>query len=248
MTNVLMLASFGLEIVECGGALARAVRAGDRVSAAVLLSRPDSQPQVRAAAATLGIDDVEFLDFRYGEVDLSPQARMQVVELLRRVRPAVVVMQDPEHAQHDLDPDRRIIALLYAEAVALASRDWRIDECGGHEPLPLPTIYYMTPLAPNCVVEIGETFPLKQAALESLTLQLAFTAQAIRSRTDAATLETVAAGASAPEATDATIGLALHREFARAEALVHGMAGHSGAVLGEPYRREGPFLVDRLLP
>ncbi len=26
MTNVLMLASFGLEIVECGGALAKAIR------------------------------------------------------------------------------------------------------------------------------------------------------------------------------------------------------------------------------
>ena len=38
MTKVLMLATFGLEIVECGGALAAHVQAGDEVEAAVLLS------------------------------------------------------------------------------------------------------------------------------------------------------------------------------------------------------------------
>ena len=54
MTTVLMLASFGLEIVECGGALARHIAAGDRVYAAVTLCRPESRPQVQAAACTLG--------------------------------------------------------------------------------------------------------------------------------------------------------------------------------------------------
>src|SRR5690606_37546186 len=66
MTRVLMLASFGLEIVECGGALARHIQAGDDVHAAVLLSRPESRPQVREAAGILGIEQVEFLDFPYG--------------------------------------------------------------------------------------------------------------------------------------------------------------------------------------
>lgn len=247
MTNVLMLASFGLEVVECGGALARAVRAGDDVFAAVLLSRPESQPQIRAAAGTLGISQVEFLGFRYGEVDLSVESRARIVEVLRRVRPELVIMQDPEHAQHDLDPDRRIIALLYAESIALASRDWRVDECGGHESLPLPTIYYMSPLVPNCVVEISDTLELKQAALEALTLQTAFTAEAIRALANDAAIR-AALGGPHPAPDAASLGLALHREFTRAEALIHGMAGHSGAVLGEPYRREGPFVLERLRP
>ena len=51
MTNILMLASFGLEIVECGGALAKALNAGDNVHAAVLMSRPESEPQIRRAAS-----------------------------------------------------------------------------------------------------------------------------------------------------------------------------------------------------
>ena len=134
-----MLASFGLEIVECAGALLRAQEAGDRVHAAVLLSRPESRPQVREAAAKLGIEEVEFLGFEYGNFGVGPEAKMPLVELIRRVRPDISIFQDPEHAQHDLDPDRRIIALLYPEAFAMASRDWRIEECGGHEPHGVPT-------------------------------------------------------------------------------------------------------------
>ena len=43
MSTILMLASYGLEIVECGGALAGHVQAGDDVYSAVLLSRPESR-------------------------------------------------------------------------------------------------------------------------------------------------------------------------------------------------------------
>ena len=47
---------------------------------------------------------------------------------------------------------------------------------------------------------------------------------------------------------DRALGLALHRQFDLALALGHGLASHTGAVLGEAYRREGPFVVDRLSP
>jgi len=117
MPRVLMLASFGLEIVECGGALALHVQAGDYVHAAVLLSRPQSRPQITEAAGILGIENVEFLGFPYGEFTLDVAWKEQIVELVRRVRPDIVIHQDPHHAQHDLDPDRRLIALLYTEAL-----------------------------------------------------------------------------------------------------------------------------------
>jgi hypothetical protein len=42
------------------------------------------------------------------------------------------------------------------------------------------------------------------------------------------------------------LGLALHQQFDRSLALVNGLAGHSGAVLGEAYRREGVFVLERL--
>lgn len=247
MLRLLMLASFGLEIVECGGALARHSQAGDTVHAAVLLSRPEARPQIQEAAVVLGIEQVEFLDFPYGGWTVDLPAKEKIVELVRRVKPDIVITQDPHHAQHDLDPDRRLIALLYPEAFALAGRDWRLQECGGHDPHLVRTIYYMTPEHANCIVEIADTFELKQKALAVLGYQMAFSAQMIERRMAAATLRQVVADYDALQADKRALGLALHRQFDMALALVNGLAGHSGAVFGEAYRREGPFVVDKLL-
>lgn len=246
MANILMLASFGLEIVECGGALAKALKAGDNVHAAVLMSRPESEPQIREAARVLGINDVEFLGVRNGEVVVTPEAKEPIVELVRRTKPDVIIMQDPEHAQHDLDPDRRMIALLYAESLSVAGRDWRVDECGGHAPHPIPTIYYMTPSNPNCVIEISETFAIKQKALEVLAFQMSFSAQSIRQRANVEAIRHIVDNFDEIKDDDTALGLALHQQFDRSLALYHGLAGHSGAVLGEAYRREGEFVLERL--
>jgi LmbE family N-acetylglucosaminyl deacetylase len=242
-----MLASFGLEIVECGGALARHVQAGDRVHAAVLLSRPESRPQVQAAARILGLGEVEFLGVTLGEVAVDVPTKELIVELIRRVKPDILIAQDPQHAQHDLDPDRRMIALLYSESIAVASRDWHIDACGGHPPHPIPTIYYMTPEHPNCVIEISSVFALKMEALGVLASQMAFSAQVTRTRVNPDTLRHVVPSYDAIADDDVALGLALHRSFEQALALRNGLAGHgANAVLGEAYRREGMFTFDRL--
>jgi LmbE family N-acetylglucosaminyl deacetylase len=242
-----MLASFGLEIVECGGALASHVKAGDYVHAAVLLSRPESRPQVTQAAHILGIENVEFLGFKYGEFEVDVPSKEKIVSLIRRVRPDIIITQDPIHAQHDLDPDRRIIALLYTESLSLAGRDWHVEECGGHAPHPIPTIYYMTPEEPNCIVEISEFFEQKQKALEVLSYQLAFSAQTILERAPEPILRYVVPDYEQISKDMQALGLAFHTQFDKALALYHGLAGHSGAVLGEAYRREGVFVVERLL-
>ncbi|SEF18968.1 PIG-L deacetylase family protein [Jiangella alba] len=245
MTNVLMLASYGLEIVECGGAIAKAVAAGETVNAAVLMCREESRPQVARAADILGVSgDVDFLDVSFGEVDLASATKVKVVELIRRTKPDVIIMQDPQHAQHDLDPDRRVIALLFAEALAVAGRDWRVEECGGHDPHPIPTIYYMTPEHPNCVVEIGDVLDKKLKALQELSSQNTFSAQHWLEHTTPEILRSVV-----PAWTDGeleTLGAEGQRAFFTALALTNGLASHSGAVLGEPYRREGTFVMDRL--
>ena len=246
MTNILMMASYGLEIVECGGAIGRALAAGDSVHAAVLMCREESKPQVARAAAVLGVDHVDFLDVPFGEVEFHGETKYKVVELVRRTRPDVIIMQDPEHAQHDLDPDRRVIATLYAESLAIAGRDWRIEECGGHDPHPIPTIYYMTPEQPNCVIEIGDALPLKLRALEELSAQNVFSAEHWLAHTTPEILRSVV-----PAWTDddpATLGREGQKALFTALALAHGLASHSGAVLGEPYRREGAFVMDRLTP
>jgi LmbE family N-acetylglucosaminyl deacetylase len=244
MSHVLMMASYGLEIVECGGAIARALAAGDTVGAAVLMCREESKPQVQRAAQVLGIDRVEFLDVPFGEVSFHGDHKVKVVELIRRNKPDVMIMQDPEHAQHDLDPDRRVIAMLYAEAMAVAGRDWRLEECGGHDPHPIPTIYYMTPENPNCVVELGDALPLKLRALEELSSQNSFSAEHWLQHTTPEILKQVVPAWNDDDLE--TLGREGQKAFFTALALSHGLASHSGAVLGEPYRREGTFVLDRL--
>lgn len=249
MTRVLMLASFGLEIVECGGTLALHVQAGDEVYAAVLLSHPENRGQISAAAHILGIDTVEYLDFRMGEWSVDVAAKQKIVSLVRRFRPDIVIMQDPHHAQHDLDPDRRLIALLYTEALALAGRSyWFPEECGGHPAHLVRSIYYMTPESPNCVVEISKTFELKQRALAELHYQTAFSAQMIEKRVPAETIPYVLPAYAELQDDKAAVGLALHRQFDLALALIHGLAGHANATLGEAYRREGVYVLEKLLP
>lgn len=247
MTRVLMLATFGLEIVECGGALAAHAEAGDDVQAAVLLSRPESRPQVREAAQILGFDQVDFLEFPYGEFQVDVSSKEKIVQLVRRVRPKIVITQDPVHAQHDLDPDRRLAALLYTESFALSGRDWHVEACGGYKPHPVHTIYYMTPEEPNCVIEISEFFERKQKALAVLGYQLAFSAQVIRERTTEETLRYVVPDYEEVAQDAVALGLALHRQFDLSLALHHGLGGHSGAVLGEAYRREGTFVLEKLI-
>lgn len=246
MTKVLMLASFGLEIVECGGTLALHVQSGDDVYAAVLLSRPDSRSQVREASTILGIPEVEFLEFPYGEWTVDVQWKERIVSLVRRLEPDIVITQDPHHAQHDLDPDRRLIALLYAEAFSLASRDWHIAECGGHAPHLVKNIYYMTPEHPNCIVEISQTFELKQKALATLGSQLEFSAQMIERIASPEALNHMLDNYDSLKENKRDLGLALHRQFDKALALSNGLAGHSGVVMGEAYRREGAFKLNKL--
>lgn len=243
--RILMLASFGLEIVECGGALTKALKNGDQVNAAVLMCREESQPQVTQAAGILGIDNVEYLNVNSGDVELTGEAKVKLVELIRRTKPDIIIMQDPQHAQHDLDPDRRVIAILYAEAMAVASRDWKIQECGGHPPHPVPTIYYMTPESPNCVVEISDVLDLKLKAVDVLSSQNSFSAEHWRAGASDHVLRSVIPAWTGED--NESLGKEGQRVIFTALALSQGLASHSGATLGEAYRREGTFIMDCLI-
>ncbi len=244
--SILMMATFGMEIVECGGVLARHVQAGAKVTAAVAMAREVARPQITAAAEKLGVSDVRFLGWSYGTVDLSHESKLKLVSLIREVRPSIFICQDPEHVQHDLDPDRRTFMLLYLESLALAGRDWAEEEAGGYAPHLVPNIYYMTPEHPNCIVEISQVIELKDAAMAELGNQLEFSGELARKQYSPALLKQLLPEYDAVVQDDKALGIALHRQTDRAVALYHGIAGHSGAILGEAYRRMGPFVMDYL--
>jgi hypothetical protein len=92
------------------GTVARWVSEGARVTYALLTNGAagSSDPQLtrerlaelreaeqRAAAKVLGVDQVEFLGFEDGLLEPSLEVRKQVVRLIRKVRPEVVVTTDP---------------------------------------------------------------------------------------------------------------------------------------------------------
>jgi hypothetical protein len=104
----------------------------------------------------------------------------------------------------------------------------------------------MTPEKPNCVVEVSDYFDRKQRALAALGSQMAFSARFIQDTAEEATLRSLISDHDRKAEDLEELGLALHTRFAEALALYHGLAGHSGAVLGEAYRREGSFVFDRL--
>lgn len=246
MKKVLMLASFGLEIVECGGALAAHIQSGDQVEAAVLMSKPESEPQILKAAGILGLEKVEFLHFPSGEYTTDAVWKEKIVELTRKTKPDIIITQDPVHAQHDLDPDRRTIALLYPESFALSGREWHIEECGGYSPHTIDNIYYMTPENPNCVVEISKFFGLKVKALGALKSQMQFSAQALLKGIPKEELKHIVENYDDLKDDPVALGLAMHTQFEKSIAIYHGLSGHSGAVFGEAYRREGMFVMEKL--
>ncbi len=242
--SILMLATFGMEMVECGGTLAKHARAGAKVTVAVALPREEAKEQIRAAAGHLGIEDVRFLGWQYGDLHVDRESKRVIMALVRDTRPDIVICQDPEHAAHDLDPDRREFMLLYVEALALAGRDVDIPECG--EPHNVAAVYFMTPDHPNCVVEVVDVYGQKEAAMRELGFQLSFSGQSFRREHAPERLRLVLDDPAADQLSDDDLGWALHRQIDRAAALYHGLYGHSGAVMAEPYRRMTLFPFETL--
>jgi len=246
--TILMLATFGVEIVEVGGTLALHAQAGDNVHVAVLQTRLGAHPQIEQAAQILGAKSVYFFDLRYGEVTFDLSLKMRLVRLLRELRPDIIIMQDPEHVPHDLDPDRRIAMLVYLEALAVSNRDWRIEECGGFAPTAvIPTIYYMWADNPNCVVEISSTMDVKKKAMDALAYQLKFSAKVMKAQLGEEGLRKILPNYDAVKHENLELGRALHDEMDRARALYHGVLGHSGAVMAEAFRHQGPMKFDKLV-
>lgn len=246
-TRILLLATFGVEMVECGGALAKNAQSGGVSQTAVLLSRPQSRPEVKQAAEILGVD-ICFLEFDYGNVNPDLESKRKLIQLVREKKPDIIITQDPEHGFSDLDPDRRQAMILYLEAIALAGRHFALDECE-LEPHPIPTIYYMVPHHPNCIVDVAPVWDLKERAMDELKTQMEFSAQMLGRRVDEDLLRKLVSGDVAPsDKTRAELGRELHREMDKALHLYHGLRGHgSTCVLGEPYRREGAFNLQELM-
>ncbi len=245
--TILVLATFAREFVDfCGGTLVKNVQAGGKSYAAVLLSKPEYRPHIKIAADILGVE-VLFLDFKYGHVTPDVESKEKLVRVLRKIRPDIVITQDPIHSFTDLDPDRRLAMILYLEALALASRDFALEKMRELSPLPIPTIYYMVPEHPNCIVDISTEWVVKEKASEELKGQLTFTAQLMKNKFSKEDLMAVIPQLPSLD-DDLLVGRALQREMNKSLHINYGLQGHNSKyVLAEPYRREGYFNLEQLV-
>jgi LmbE family N-acetylglucosaminyl deacetylase len=169
--------------VSCGGTLARWVRAGTDVHLA-LVNRgdkgamdPDTDPdalaavrakEVDEAAQVLGLTGWELLDRPDGESENDVLLRSELVRIIRRVRPDVVVCPDPtalyfgdgwvNHRDHRVCG----IAVLDAVAPASASPLYFPDTGPPHQ---VRAVYLTGTLEPDTAVSISDVLDVKAAAL-----------------------------------------------------------------------------------
>ena len=238
--RMLLLGVYGMEMVECGGALALNVKNGGQSFASIMLAGEQTRKDVTKAAEVLGVEKVYFNDFTAGEVNFDRASKVTLVRVIREVKPDIIITQDPEHCQIDLDPDRRPAMTLLQEAIALASRNFALDEMPGLEPHPIPTIYYMSPLNPNCILNVASVWKQKEGGMDVLESQMNFSGHHYEKNLAPEELEVICPGFDKLE-TYYEKGRKVHAAVDRALHMYHGICGHGSFALAEHYRKEGLF-------
>ena len=194
--------------VSCGGSLARWAAAGTEVHVVVATSgdKGSSDPatvpaelaarragEVQEAGAVLGVAGVHLLGHPDGTLDTAPGLRRELVALVRRLRPEVVVCPDPTAAffgdAYVNHVDHRAVgwAALDAVAPAAASPLYYPEEGAPHE---VATVLLSGTLEPDVWVDVSGDVETKVAALFCHRSQLApdaheWLADFVRSRTEA---------------------------------------------------------------
>jgi LmbE family N-acetylglucosaminyl deacetylase len=178
----------------CAGTVARWVRDGTRVTYALLTNGASgsSDPEMtrerlaelreaeqRASAKVVGVDRVEFLGYEDGFLEPTLEVREQVVRLIRRVRPEVVVTTDPttryiadryiNHPDHRAAGEATLAAVIPGSDTRLAYPEL-LEE--GLEPVELTAVWLMMSIEANLVVDISEHIQTKVDSLLCHATQL----------------------------------------------------------------------------
>lgn len=243
--RILLLGVYGMEMVECGGALAINVKNGGESYASIMLAGKQMRENVLQAAEILGVKKVFFNNFQRALVEPNYECKVELCKVIREVKPDIIITQDPEHCMHDLDPDRRPAMTLILEAIALASRDFALDKTPGLEPHPIPKIYYMSPMNPNCTVNIADVWDLKEKGMDVLVSQFEFSGRHFEERLSKKELEILAPGFFELDSYYKK-GRAVQSAIDRAIHMYYGVGDHGNFALAEPYRFEGKFEFDEL--
>lgn len=129
------------------------------------------QAEQRAAAKTVGVQEVCFLGYPDGSLEPTTDLRKELTRVIRRVRPRSIICQSPErnwnriHASHPdhLAAGEAVICSVYPDARNPFCYPDLLEE--GLEPHLVEEVWLMAAPRPTAVVDVTETFELKIAAL-----------------------------------------------------------------------------------
>ncbi len=172
----------------CGGAIARWTHAGHQVSYCLLTCgdkgtkdrslTPDvlcslRQNEQNAAAAVLGVNEVQFLDYPDGYLVPDIQLRRDITRVIREAQPDVLVTCDPTNLYvketYLNHPDHRAAGQATLDAVFPAARDhlnfielWRDENL---EPHIVREVWVSLPSEANVTLDVTEYWEMKLQAL-----------------------------------------------------------------------------------
>ncbi len=170
----------------CGGTVARMTAEGRQVYYC-LLTRGDKgadepgvdpaalsekrEAEQRAAAAELGVVDVQFLGYRDGELHVGQGLRRDVARIVRQVRPYTLITSDPSNFYSTFvnHADHRVAGQVALDAVWPGARSAlyypELYEQEGLEPHKVLEVYIAGPVHPDTTIDITDYFDLKIKAL-----------------------------------------------------------------------------------
>lgn len=150
---------------------------------------PIRHAEQRAACATLGVDEVVFLDYEDGVLEPSLALRRDLARQIRIHKPEVVFCSDPttrfvrgDYINH---PDHRAAAEAALCAVFPDARNrWQFPEllAEGLEPFIVREVFLMNPAQPDTWIDIEDTLEVKLRALGQHKSQLDATAAGVADR------------------------------------------------------------------
>ena len=138
------------------------------------------QEEQRNAAKVVGVDDVHFLGYPDGRLELSLDLRRDISRVIRQVRPQRVVTQSPErywgriqasHPDH-LTAGEATLRAVYPDARNPFAFPELLD-VEGLEPWEVAEVWVMGDPSPNHYVDVTDTFDRKIAALRAHVSQTA---------------------------------------------------------------------------
>ncbi|MFZ5822245.1 MAG: PIG-L deacetylase family protein [Chloroflexota bacterium] len=173
----------------CGGTLARWARAGHRITYHLLTcgdkgfndsTPPDITPddlcrirheEQQAAAREIGVEAVHFLDRADGYLVPDLDLRREVVRLIRRHRPDILVTCDPQNlfARYGVNhPDHRAAGQAVLDAVfpAAGNKSYFPELLAeGYRPHMPREVWVSLTEQPNVTLDVTDTWPVKLRAL-----------------------------------------------------------------------------------